>query len=209
VVESIQGQQAMIRTDDDQLVRVQLGPQSYWRDHGYRLRSGSRITADCWYDPESGSDWYFAGSIWGPGFAFVLTNDEGVPYWVDDDDYYYDSYGPCRESFCVWYDCSPWFYIYAPPPPPRYHFWGPRWRMHYRQWHHWRGGDWHPGPRGGHGWERGHRDGHHDGYQRGNPGRNDGQHRDGYNNNDRRRDDNNRDNGGSHRTTPNRRGGRR
>jgi hypothetical protein len=206
VVETIEGQEAYIRTDDGARVSVQLGPQSYWRERGYRLRSGSRVEADCWYDPEGRSDWYFAGSIWGPGFHFELSNGDGIPYWVDNDDYYYsDGWGPSCDSYVIWYDCAPSFYIYAPPPPPRYHFYGPRWRSHWRDWNHryYRHHD--NDHRGRGGWNGGH-DGRHD------RDRHDG----GWDRNHNRGHDNGNGHSGSRREAPrdnrgndHRRGGRR
>jgi hypothetical protein len=133
VVESINGQQAFVRTDQGARVGVRLGPESYWRERGYRLRSGSRVTVDGWCD-EANRDWYFAGSIRGPGFYFELSNGDGIPYWVNDEDYYYGAgWGPCCETYDVWYGCQPYPYRFiAPPPPPRYYiYWGPRWRNHH------------------------------------------------------------------------------
>ncbi len=136
VVERIVGQEAYLRTDDGTLIGMQLGPESYWDERGYRLWSGSRVTADCWYDPYGRSEWYYAASIWGPGFSIWLTNDDGVPYWVTADDFYYDNYGPCGDTYIIWYDCTPTFYIYLPL-PPRYYtcYYGPRWRHHWNDWH--------------------------------------------------------------------------
>lgn len=136
VVERIEGQEAYIRADDGALIGVQLGPEFYWDRRGYRLWSGARVTADCWYDPYGRTDWYFAASLWGPGFTIWLTDDDGVPYWVTADDYYYGTYGPCCDTYVIWYDCTPTFYIYLPPPPLYYHiYYGPRWRHHCGDWH--------------------------------------------------------------------------
>ena len=163
VVESMNGQQAFIRTDQGARVGVRLGPESFWRERGYRLRSGSRVTVDGWWDPGE-SDWYFAGSIGGPGFYFELSNDDGIPYWVNDDDYYYGSgWGPCCETYDVWYGCHPYPDLYTPPPPPpRYYFyWGPRWR-YYHPYRHYYDRGWHRGWDRGHhegGWDRGHHEG--------------------------------------------------
>jgi len=180
VVESIQGQQAFIRTDAGARVGLRLGPESFWRERGYRLRSGARVAVDGWCNPDE-SDWYFAGSISGPDFNFELSNDEGIPYWVGDDDYYYGAgWGPCAESYDTWYGCAPVpsYEYYAPPPPPRYYvYWGPRWRYFhpYRRfdgrWH--RGGD---GGQHGGGWNGGHdRGDNHQGYDhRRNEGGNNG-----------------------------------
>ncbi len=136
VVERIEGQEAWLRTDDGALIGLQLGPESYWDQRGYRLWTGSRVTADCWYDPYGRSEWYYAASIWGPGFSIFLTNDDGLPFWVTADDFYYGNYGPCCDTYVIWYDCTPSFYIYLPPPPRYYHCWyGPRWRHHWNDWH--------------------------------------------------------------------------
>ena len=202
VVERIDGQEAYIRTESGARIGVQLGPQSYWRDRGYRLRSGTEVEVDAWYDPDGRSEWYFAGGIWGPGFHFELSNGDGIPYWVDDDDYYYsEGWGPCCDSYTIWYDCAPAHYIYAPPPPPRYVFYGPRWRHHYRSWHHdyWRGPHYDRGRHGHHdgGWDRGRGHDRHD--------------RDGWRDNDRRhdrRDDRRHDGRGEHRREPRRLRGR-
>jgi len=179
VVESINGQQAFVRTEQGARVGVRLGPESYWRERGYRLHSGSRVTVDGWCD-ENNSDWYFAGSIAGPGFYFELSNDEGIPYWVDDDDYYYGAgWGPCYETYDVWYGCRPYGDRFvAPPPPPRYYFyWGPRWR-YYHPYRHYDGG-WHRAWDGRHDRGRYERDGHDRDGRRGDDRGGNGQYRGG------------------------------
>jgi hypothetical protein len=164
MVESVQDQEAYVRTDDGEEIRVQLGPQSYWDERGYYLSEGEYVRMEVWYDPYGYTDWYFAGQIWGSGFHFVLTNSYGVPYWIImADDYYYSlGYRASCVSYMVWYDCPPAYFVYVilPPPPPYYTcYYGPRWRHHHREWHHhgpgygdrprWDGRDHRPGRREG------------------------------------------------------------
>jgi hypothetical protein len=140
-VEAVENQVAYVQTDHGEQIAVQLGPESYWNAHHYDLPEGEYVTMEVWYDPTNRyTDWYFAGEIWGPGFDFVLTNDEGVPYWVlFADDYYYSlGYRMSCVSYMVWYDCPPVYFVYLilPPPPPRMYlcFYGPHWRNHHNDW---------------------------------------------------------------------------
>jgi len=139
-VQTVVNQEAYVRTDDGQEIRVQLGPQSYWDERGYYLPEGDYVRMEVWYDPYGYTDWYFAGEIWGPGFHFVLTNSYGVPYWViARDDYYYSlGYRASCVSYMVWFDCPPMYFVYVIlPPPPWYYtcYYGPRWRGHHTEWH--------------------------------------------------------------------------
>ncbi len=139
----VDDQIAYIQTDDGYDVSVVLGPESYWSEQGYYLPQGEYVEMEVWYDPtDRYTDWYFAGEIWGPDFHFVLTNNEGVPYWVIfADDYYYSlGYRASCVSYMVWYDCPPIYFVYLilpPPPPPIYIcYYGPRWHHHHHDWHH-------------------------------------------------------------------------
>jgi hypothetical protein len=142
-VTSVQNQVAYIQTYNGDEFAVQLGPESYWNAHDYYLPEAVYVKMDVWYDPtDRYTDWYFAGEIWGPDFHFVLTNDEGVPFWViDADDYYYSlGYRASCVSYMLWYDCPPVYFVYLilPPPPPLDYvcYYGPHWRTHHHDWHH-------------------------------------------------------------------------
>ena len=122
-VESVVNQSACIHTDDGEEFVVQLGPQAYWDQRGYWLTEGEYIEMLVWYDPtDRYTEWYFAGEIWGPGIHYVLTDEQGVPYWViNADDYYYSlGYRASCISYMFWYDCPPVYFVYLilPPPPP-------------------------------------------------------------------------------------------
>ena len=116
-VESVRGQVAYIRTSSGQRVGVQLGPQSYWEHREYRLVPGQRVTVVGWSDPYERSDWFFAGSIAGPGFSFSLTNDVGRPYWVTEYEYERGGY-PTYEVYEVWYQPT-YIYRYEAAPPTK------------------------------------------------------------------------------------------
>jgi hypothetical protein len=171
-VESVVNQVAYIQIDYGDEIAVQLGPESYWDANRYYLTRGEYVEMLVWYDPaDQYTASYFAGEIWGPGYHYVITNDEGVPYWVVfADDYYYSlGYRASCVSFMLWYDCPPVYFVYLilPPPPPRIYvcYYGPRWRTHHSDWHYGPrycrdGTYWHDGE----GYERhGRRSGGHDG----------------------------------------------
>lgn len=170
-IESIQGNQATVITEDGEYVGVGLGPRDYWsRNGGGRLTGGSQVTMDVWGDPYGRTDWYFAGAISGPGFHLQLTNDRGVPYWVDDHGYGND-WCPCYDEYTDWYGCSPqvvYHYVLPPPPPVRYYRYYPRgcyphhYRTYYRSYNYDRHDRYYDGggrhDRGHHrGWEKGKR----------------------------------------------------
>lgn len=143
VVQSINGQEAYILTDDGQEIGVLLGPQAYWDERGYHLQEGDYVEMDIWHDPYEYTDWYFAGEVWGNGFHFVLTNSYGVPHWVvPEQDYYYGlGYRASCVSYMVWFDCPPFYFVslaWLPPPPPLYYtcYYGPRWRTYCSDWYY-------------------------------------------------------------------------
>lgn len=119
----IEGRKAMLRTDAGARVAVHLGPQWYWRDRGYRLRTGAHVTVrgygDVW-DDEGG--FVYPYEIEGDGFHIDLADEHGYPRWAHDNGYY----GGWRPTM-VFYD----EYYYCPPPPPPPRRW--YWRQH---WHH-------------------------------------------------------------------------
>jgi hypothetical protein len=142
-VESVDDQVATIQTYSGDEYAVLLGSETYWKTNHYVLPKGAYVKMDVWYDPtDRYTDWYFAGEIWGPDFHFVLTNDEGVPYWVlFGEDYYYDlGYRASCVSYMYWYDCPPVYFVYLilPPPPPWSYtcYYGPHWRDHHHDWQH-------------------------------------------------------------------------
>jgi hypothetical protein len=127
-VKSVKDQTAIVRTRDGRDVKVNLGPQDYWQEKGYRLHEGDDITVQGWRpDGRGDDDWFFAGGIWGPGFYFELSNDDGYPYWCPRDDYWAGWY-PTYEYYHRFY--------WGPPPwawgPPRPH-WGPPPPWHHRR----------------------------------------------------------------------------
>jgi hypothetical protein len=142
-IESIDNGEATILTNSGRRVGVALGPEWYWGRRGARLESGSHVTVDCWGDPYDRSDFYYAGAIWGPGFYFELTNDDGVPYWIDGFSYYH-GWWPTYGLYADWYGCGPGVYHYIVPPlaPRSRVFYYPRvhrrpyyWRSHEHQWY--------------------------------------------------------------------------
>jgi hypothetical protein len=142
-VESVQSQLACIRTDNGEDIYVELGPEAYWESHRYWLTEGEPVEMRVWFDPtDRYTQRYFAGEIWGPDIHYVLTNDEGVPYWViDANDYYYSlGYRASCVSYMYWYDCPPVYFVYLilPPPPPVTYvcYYGPHWRTHHRDWNY-------------------------------------------------------------------------
>ena len=158
-IESIRGNQATIITENGEYVGVGLGPRKHWGRYDGQLREGARVTMDCWGDPYGRTDWYFAGSVWGPGFHFELTNDYGVPNWVD---YRYDDdWCPTYDTYADWYGCGHQVYTYVlpPPPPVRYYYWYPRGYYPDRYRHHYRRYDYGRHDRGNHyGWRNQDRD---------------------------------------------------
>ena len=122
-IEKIEGQRALLKTDKGETVTVHLGPEHYWREKGYQLRSGVDATVDGWgdlYDDDGG--FIFAGAIYGNGFHFEVAGSDGYPRWAGND---WDG----------WRSDWDYFYYYYMSPPPR------DWRWHHRP--HWR----HRGPR--------------------------------------------------------------
>ena len=139
MVKSVHGQTATIRTNHGRDVQVNLGPASYWRQHGYHLIPGREVTVEGWRR-ENDEGPYFAGGIRGPDFYFELSNGNGFPLWADQDDYW-DGWCPTWDYYNTYY-FGPAPYMYGPPPawwrgplPPRmwYHrhhyYYGPRGRM--------------------------------------------------------------------------------
>ncbi|RPH93114.1 hypothetical protein EHM69_11140, partial [candidate division KSB1 bacterium] len=99
-VEKIEGQRAVVKTDDGKKVTVHLGPQKYWRDKGYRLPRGAQITVDGWgevWDDDGG--YMYAGGIHGDGFHFEFMDSEGYPYWASRDDWRDEGWYPCGSFF--------------------------------------------------------------------------------------------------------------
>lgn len=126
-IEKIEGQRALLKTDQGEKITVHLGPEHYWKEKGYQLRSGVDATVDGWgdlYDDDGG--FIFAGAIYGNGFHFEVAGSDGYPRWAGG---YWDGWRPDWDYF-YWY--------YMSPPPPHY-YWGPpppHWRWHHRP--HWR-----------------------------------------------------------------------
>jgi hypothetical protein len=134
-VESVRGDEAIVRTQEGWKVNVNLGPERFWRERGYRLEPGVRVHVRGWRQGDDFEGPFFAGTIWGPHFRFTLTNEAGYPFWADPadcaagwyptwDDYYYLYWGPY----------GPRWWAYGPPPPPPA---PPMWWRHH-----------HPGRRG-------------------------------------------------------------
>jgi hypothetical protein len=158
-VESLHGEEATVRTPEGWKVNVHLGPQTFWRDHGYRLEPGMRVNVRGWRRGDDVNGPFFAGTIWGPHFRFTLTNERGFPIWADRDDYRTGWY-PTWDDFYYYYwgPYGPDYWTYGPPPPPPpppfwWHHRHPDWR--WRGYGH--GSYWDRGPGG-----RGHGDRNHD-----------------------------------------------
>jgi hypothetical protein len=109
-VESINGREAVIRTSKGKMVRVMIGPESYWTYRGYHLVPGQVVSVNGWY-PEESTDWFYAGTIAGSGFSFSLTNSSGMPYWVEVDEQH--RMAPSYVIYRDWYGPQ---YIYRAPP---------------------------------------------------------------------------------------------
>ena len=109
-VERVEGREAVVRTTKGQLVRVMIGPESYWEYRGYHLASGQSVSVYGWY-PEDNHDWFYAGSITGSGFAYKLANPTGTPYWVVQEEQH--RIVPTYVVYREWY--GPQF-NYNPPP---------------------------------------------------------------------------------------------
>ncbi|HEY3295578.1 MAG TPA: hypothetical protein VGL38_09065 [bacterium] len=196
MVESVQGEKATIRTGRGDRVQVNLGPQAYWREHGYRLTPGRQVTVEGWRGDDDDRGPFFAGGIWGPDFYFELTNGNGFPMWADQDDYW-DGWYPTADYYDHYY-CGPAPYAYGPPPPYWYGTPPPRWwwgRHHFYGrpgfrfgWRHFDGPYGGP-PRGG--WHNDRRDDRHGDRDR------DRDHRGGWQGDGR--DDNHRDQRGGER----------
>lgn len=154
-IEKIEGQKAIVKTDDGKQVTVHLGPRDYWQKKGYRLQSGGRVTVDGWgelYGEDGG--YLFAGGIYGDGFHFEFTDSHGYPRWADSDEWYAGWY-PRMDFYQVWY-WSPAYGGYAgwgPPPywwvPPPRSYCPPPWWGHRPHPPHHRPHRPHRPPRGG------------------------------------------------------------
>jgi hypothetical protein len=140
-ITSIEGQVASIRTDEGEIMRVHLGPRWYWHERGYRLRTGIHVEVSGWFDDDDESSCY-AGYISGDGFHFELSDSDGYPLWLQDNDRGED----WRPRHNVVFD-----YYWNPPPrppvwwqAPRYNHWDNHcgYRPHPRYDHR-------PGPRWG------------------------------------------------------------
>jgi hypothetical protein len=195
-VQSIRGGRAVVETPDGDRVNVNLGPQSYWRDRGYHLDRGDRVTIEGWRERDDDDDDFagpvFAGSMWGPDFSFELTNEDGWPLWCDPADCP-DGWYPTLDFYDTCYFYNPPV-AYAPAPAPAYYgigfYWGWPWYHHRRFIHYYRG------------WDGGFRDhrGWHDRGWNGGGHRGGGEHHGGWNgggNNDHRGGGNHRDSGGN------------
>ena len=133
----ITGQRAVLKTEDGRQVTVHLGPQRYWRDQGYNLKSGARVTVDGWgevLDDDGG--FIYAGGIYGDGYSIELMNSRGYPMWADPDDWaddWYPSHGSFELYFGPPWGYGPWGYWGPPPRWWRPHgWWQPGWRHHDR-----------------------------------------------------------------------------
>ena len=165
-VESIQGQTATIRTEAGERVDVELGPMSYWRQHGYHLARGMHVRVEAWENPD-GDGPIYAGGIWGPEFFIQLTDDQGFPLWANSEEDWQGWY-PTSSYYNVYYT-SPPLYAYGPGPwwyfgPPYYrggfyhgrHFYGRPWGGPHWGGGHDRGWGGHGGGGSPHGGRRGH-----------------------------------------------------
>jgi hypothetical protein len=142
-IEKIEGQRALLKTDQGEMITVHLGPEHYWQEKGYQLHSGVDATVDGWgdlYDEDGG--FIFAGAIYGDGFHFEFSGSDGYPRWADREDDW-DGWRPSWDDF---------YFYYMGPPPPHF-YWGPPppdWRWHHgrpHERHHPRGDrPRHPGP---------------------------------------------------------------
>ncbi len=128
----IEGQKATIRTETGAYVNVHLGPKWYWRQRGFRLRTGSHVEVRGYgefYEDEGG--YVYPYEIEGEGYRMDLADEYGYPRWAPSDGYY-DGWYPSRGFYDNYY--------YCPPPPP------PRWYRHHPRYHRY-------GPRYGYVWE--------------------------------------------------------
>ena len=138
-ITQIEGQRAVLKTEDGKKVTVHLGPQRYWRDKGYRLEKGARVTVDGWgevFGDDGG--FLYAGGIYGDGYSIELMNSRGYPMWADPDDWdddWYPSYSVFELYFGAPWGHGPWGYWGPPPRWWRPHgWWAPGWR-HYHPHH--------------------------------------------------------------------------
>jgi hypothetical protein len=109
VVERIEGRDCYVRTARGTEVRVLIGPESYWECNDWHLYPGQYVSVYGWY-PEDRDDWFYAGTIAGPGFSFSLTNNYGVPFWVERREH--ERMAPTYTVYRDWYGPS---YVYNPP----------------------------------------------------------------------------------------------
>ncbi|MBK6911762.1 MAG: hypothetical protein IPH10_12670 [bacterium] len=99
-IESIRGQIAYIEDDCGETFRVHLGPQWYWDDRDYYLRSGWYVTVIAWQDPYE--DYCYAGEIRGRDFCYDLCDSRGYPRWRNDDGCY-SGWRPTRSFFEIYF----------------------------------------------------------------------------------------------------------
>jgi hypothetical protein len=137
-ITKIEGQRAVLKTEDGRKVTVHLGPERFWRDKGYHLDKGAHVTVDGWgevYDDDGG--FLYAGGIYGDGYSIELMNSRGYPMWADPEDWddeWYPSYSVFELYFGAPWGHGPWGYW---GPPPRwwrpYGWWQPGLRHHHER----------------------------------------------------------------------------
>lgn len=80
-IESIRGQVAYVRDECGERFRVHLGPDWYWDDMGWRIRSGSFVSIWAWMDYDD--DYCYADEIRYDGHCYELCDSRGYPRWAD------------------------------------------------------------------------------------------------------------------------------
>jgi hypothetical protein len=143
-IETITGQKALLVTESGSKITVHLGPQHYWREKGYSLRTGVTVEVSGWgelYDEDGG--YCYVAEMTGPGFFFDLADSQGYPRWADGNEYDEDNWRPSLDVYEVYYGAPPWFwtpaprYWHRPVHPyygPRHGFRPPHHREHGRHW---------------------------------------------------------------------------
>lgn len=80
VVESADGSELVLRTEDGERVQVGLGQSAYWETHGVALSAGESIVVEGYYEEDGklAASWV---TIVATGETVVLRDDSGRPMW--------------------------------------------------------------------------------------------------------------------------------